>query len=475
MRISIIATIIALTTVSVLAGAQSAPPITKDISPAYKEAQWLPAQVPELASGGNWWNVYHDARLNELEQNLATSNLELKAAESRFQQARSLIAMNRATEAPIASVAPSIDNMRYSANRPYFSQLMVNGGTGAFTLPFDLSYEVDLWGRIHKMVASARDQAQASAADLANIRLILEAELAFDYFDLRSADAEAKILKEVVADRAQIAVIEQDLFDGGVVSQDDLSAAKENLHASRVRLEEISIRRAQDEHAIAVLGGKEPAQFTLPADAGLQDQTPEFSVGVPSVLLERRPDIAAQQRLVAAANEQIGIARTAYYPSFTLSAEAGLQGTSLWNWMNWPSRFWAIGGQLSQTLFDGSRRKANTALAQQQYDGAVANYRQTVLRAFQEVEDQLSTLQTLNAETRQQSAAAQEAEQRLSLISARYAGGISTQQSVLSSHLQVYSDQLALVDLDRRSLQASVSLIKATGGGWSNVQLAAIR
>ena len=455
MRNSILVTSIALSTLSALGGAQSAQPVKQEISPAYKEAQWLPAQVPELASGDNWWSVYHDARLNELEQDLAASNLELKVAESRFQQARSLIAMNRAAEAPTVSVSPSIDNIRYSANRPYFSQSMVNGGTGAFTLPFDFSYEVDLWGRIHKMVAAARDQAQASAADLASIRLILEAELAYDYFDLRSADAEANILKEAVADHEQIAVIEQDLFDGGVVSQDDLSAAKENLNQSRARLEEISIRRTQDEHAIAVLGGKEPAQFTLPADAGFQEQIP--------------------QRLVAAANEQIGIARTAYYPSFTLSAEAGLQATTLWNWMNWPSRFWAIGGQLTQTLFDGGRRKANTVLARAQYDGAVANYRQTVLRAFQEVEDQLSALQALNAETRQQSAAEQEAEQRLSLISVRYEGGISNQQSVLLSHLQVYSDQLALVDLERRRLQASVNLIKATGGGWSDAQLAQIR
>jgi len=475
MRNSILVTSIALSTLSALGGAQSAQPVKQEISPAYKEAQWLPAQAPELAHGDNWWSVYDDARLNELEQNLAASNLELKVAESRFQQARSLIAMNRAAEAPTVSVSPSIDNIRYSANRPYFSQSMVNGGTGAFTLPFDFSYEVDLWGRIHKMVAAARDQAQASAADLASIRLILEAELAYDYFDLRSADAEAKILNDAVADHTRIAVIEQDLFDGGVVSQDDLSAAKENLNQSRARLEEISIRRTQDEHAIAVLGGKEPAQFTLPADAGFQEQIPQISVGVPSVLLERRADISAQQRLVATANEQIGIARTAYYPSFTLSAEAGLQATTLWNWMNWPSRFWAIGGQLTQTLFDGGRRKANTALAQEQYDGAVANYRQTVLRAFQEVEDQLSALQTLNAETRQQSAAEQEAEQRLSLISVRYEGGISNQQSVLLSHLQVYSDQLALVDLDRRRLQASVNLIKATGGGWSDAQLAQIR
>jgi NodT family efflux transporter outer membrane factor (OMF) lipoprotein len=269
--------------------------------------------------------------------------------------------------------------------------------------------------------------------------------------------------------------IEQDLFDGGVVSQNELSVAKEDLNTSRVKLKEIAIRRTQDEHAIAVLTGKEPAQFSLPANVDFQNRIPEFSVGVPSVLLERRPDIAAQQRLVAAANEQIGIARTAYYPSFTLSAEAGLQGTSLWSWMNWPSRFWAIGGQLTQTLFDGGRRKANTALAQEQHDGAVANYRQTVLRAFGEVEDQLSTLQALNAELEQQSAATQEAEQRFSLVSARYEGGISSQQNVLNSHLQVYSDQLSLVDLKRRRLQASVVLIKAAGGGWSSAQLAKIR
>jgi NodT family efflux transporter outer membrane factor (OMF) lipoprotein len=474
MKASVFASLLAMVAIPIYSIAQSTQPAPV-FSASYKEAQWLPAQAPEIATGDAWWTVYNDARLNELEQELALSNFELKVAESRFQQARSLIAMNRAAQAPTVSVSPSIDNIRYSANRPYFSQSMVNGGTGAFTLPFDLSYEVDLWGRIHKMVAAARDQAQASAADVADVRLILEAELAFDYFDLRSADAEAKLWKQLVDDRTQTMTIEQDLFDGGVVSQNELSVAKEDLNTSRVKLKEIAIRRTQDEHAIAVLTGKEPAQFSLPANVDFQNRIPEFSVGVPSVLLERRPDIAAQQRLVAAANEQIGIARTAYYPSFTLSAEAGLQGTSLWSWMNWPSRFWAIGGQLTQTLFDGGRRKANTALAQEQHDGAVANYRQTVLRAFGEVEDQLSTLQALNAELEQQSAATQEAEQRFSLVSARYEGGISSQQNVLNSHLQVYSDQLSLVDLKRRRLQASVVLIKAAGGGWSSAQLAKIR
>lgn len=469
MKASNLALVLGLAATSILASAQSAPP---DVSPAYKEAQWLPAQAPALAADGNWWTLYHDARLNELEQNLAASNLELKVAESRFQQARSLIALNRAAEAPTVSVSPSVSNLRYSANRPYFSPSMVNDGVGSYTLPFDLSYEVDLWGRIHKMVAAARDQAQASAADLADVRLLLEAELAFDYFDLRSADAEAKLWRSTAADRERMAALEQDLFEGGVVAQDELSAAKESLAAARARLEEIGIERAQDEHALAVLAGKEPAQFALPVEADFQDQVPGFSVGVPSVLLERRPDIAAQQRLVAAANEQIGIARTAYYPSFTLSAEAGLQGTSLSNWMNWPSRFWAIGGELTQTLFDGGRRKANTALAREQYDGAVASYRQTVLRAFQEVEDQLSTLQVLNAELQQQTTATEEAEQRDALASVRYEGGINSLQNVLDAHLQVYSDQLALVDLKRRRMQASVGLIKATGGGWSNAQLA---
>ena len=474
MKSHVLMVILAVASASASCLAQSSHP-PQPVSASYKEAQWLPAQTPDLSTNTAWWAAYDDLQLNELEQQLSASNMELKVAESRFQQARSLIAMNRAAEAPTISVSPSIDNIRYSANRPYFSPSMVNGGTGAFTLPFDLSYEVDLWGRIHKMVAAARDQAQASAADLANVRLILEAELAFDYFDLRKADAENDLLKKIVTDREQMLAIEQDLFDGGVISQDELSAAKENLETARVKSEEINVKRAQDEHAIAVLIGKEPAQFALAEVSNHELSVPDISVGVPSLLLERRPDIASQQRLVAAANEQIGIAHTAYYPSFTLSAEAGLQGTTLWNWMNWPSRFWAIGGQLTQTLFDGGRRKANTALAQEQYDSEVANYRQTVLQAFREVEDELASLRALQTEHERQLSAMQDARDRLEITKVRLDAGMNTRMNLLVADLQIYTDQLDMIEIEKRQLQSSVILVKATGGGWNASQLSTIQ
>jgi len=466
-----IAVFLALTIAPALGVAQAVQP---PVSASYKEVQWLSTQTLAPATNSDWWMLYHDTRLNDLEQELGASNLELKVAESRFQQARSLIRMNRASEVPTLAVTPSISNVRDSTNRPYFSRSMANNGSGDFALPFDLSYEVDLWGRIHKMVAAARDQAQASAADLANVRLILEAELAFDYFDIRGADVESVLWRQTIATREQMLSMQQDLFNGGAIPQDDLSTTKEDLEASRVRLQEIVRQRAQDEHAIAVLIGKEPAQFALPAEDSLPVNIPNLSAGVPSVLLERRPDIASQQRLMAAANEQIGIARTAYYPSFMLSAQAGFESTSIWNWMNWPSRFWSIGGQITQTLFDGGHRKANASLAQEQYEATVANYRQTVLLAFQEVEDQLATLRDLSVERDHQSAATHEAEQRFSLASARYEGGIGSPQSVFSAQLQIYADQLALTDLHRRRLQASVGLIKATGGGWNNARLAAV-
>ena len=224
-----------------------------------------------------------------------------------------------------------------------------------------------------------------------------------------------------------------------------------------------------------MLTGIEPAQFSLAEVINYQASVPEASVGLPSVLLERRPDIAEQQRLVAAANEQIGIARTAYYPSFTLSAEAGLQGTTLWNWMNWPSRFWAIGGQLTQTLYDGGRRKANTALAQEQYDGAVSNYRQTALQAFREVEDELASLRALQTEHERQLSATQDARERLDISKVRLDAGMNTRMNLLAANLQVYADQLNVIEIEKRQLQSTVVLVKATGGGWSANKLSAIR
>lgn len=450
------------------------------MSDAYKESasqtpnadgQWTPAHPQDDSTRGAWWSVFKDSQLNALEEELTASNQDLKIAESRYSEARTLIRLNRAAEAPTITVSPSVASIRDSANRPYFSQSMVNNGTGDMVLPFDLSYEVDLWGRIRKQVKAARDQAQASAADRANVQLSLQAELAFDYFELRSADMEKVILDATVASLEKALQIEQSLYDGGVVSVSIVARANTRLEAARVQSTDIDAARSQFEHAIAVLTGKPPALFHIASEADYRIDLPQIPVGIPSELLERRPDISASERLVATANEQIGIARTAYYPSLNLGLEAGLEGSSILNWLNWPSRFWAIGTQMTQILYDGGRRKATSALAQEQYDAAVAAYRQSTLKAFQEVEDNLAALHTFGAEAQEQKSAISSTEQSLEVSTTRYEGGVDNYLEVLAAQTDVLADRGKSVEIDRRRMDATILLVKAIGGGWDTSKL----
>jgi NodT family efflux transporter outer membrane factor (OMF) lipoprotein len=327
--------------------------------------------------------------------------------------------------------------------------------SGDFLLSFDLSYELDLWGRIRRTVAAARDAAQATAADLETVQLSLQAELALDYFELRSADA------------LQLTV---NRFEGGAAPKSDVAQAQTQLETTRVQATDIAEQRAQFEHAIAILIGQPPATFSLPP-APLNLQPPTIPVGLPSQLLERRPDIAAAERRVAEANEQIGIARAAYFPTVVLGASAGFEGTSLSNWLNWPSLLWAVGASMTQTLFDGGRRRATSEAALANYDATVATYRQTTLTAFQQVEDNLVALRVLMQEVQQQQGAVAAAQESLQLFTNRYTGGVDTYLQVISAQTIALANERNTVDILRRRMDASVLLIKAIGGGWNIAHL----
>lgn len=453
-----------------------APPAFKE-QPSATENQaqdgWKPGQPADAALKGDWWTIYNDAGLNTLEAQVDTANQSLKAAEANFRAARAQIGYARSYEAPTIGVAPSVAAVRDSANQPYFSPTEVNDGEGNFSLPFDLNYEVDLWGRIRRGVTAAREQAQALDADLESVRLSLHAELAMDYFGLRTADAQTRLLEDTVKAYEQALQLTQDRFDGGAAPKSDVAQAQTQLDQANVQLTDLEVQRTQYEHAIAVLIGKAPAELTL-APIPLNQQAPvipQLPATVPAELLERRPDIASDERRMAAANEQIGIAQAAFYPTLSLSAIFGLQGTSAANWFNWPSRFWAVGPTFSQTLFDAGRRKSTKLTTEAQYDATVATYRQTVLTAFQQVEDNLAAERVLTHEADQQHHATASAEESLDLFQTRYEGGVDTYLQVVTWQTEALNNQRNDLTIMQRRLDASIQLIKALGGGWDTSKL----
>ena len=464
--------------VLLLTGCMIGPKYTKPdapLAPAFKETSkqqagdgWKVAQPSDGVLRKEWWETYDDVTLNELEDQVEPSNQTVKIAEANFRQARTAIRFNRSAEAPTIGTSPSIASIRDSAKQPYFPANLANDGTGDFTLPLDLSYEVDLWGRIRRSVTAAREGAQASAADLATVLLSIHAEVAIDYFEVRSADAQEKLLNDTVTAYQEALELTQNRFQGGAAPKSDVAQAQTQLDAARVLATDIKVQRAQYEHALAILIGKAPAVFSLPpVPLNIQPpQLPSVPVALPAQLLERRPDIAAAERRMAASNEQIGIAQAAYYPTLNLAAAAGLEGSSLLNWFNWPSRFWAVGPSLSETLFDGGRRRATTESARAGYDASVANYRQTVLTSFQQVEDNLVVLRELSTESAQQHEATASAEESLHLFQNRYAGGVDTYLQVVTSQTTALANERNDIDLMRRRFEANVLLIKAIGGGW---------
>lgn len=453
-------------------------PAFKEPGPAsFKEMDgWKTAQPNDQAIRGAWWELFEDPQLNGLEVQVDTANQTLQQAAANFAAARAAIRMRRANRAPTVTAGPTVGALRDSANQPYFNKTAANAGVGNFVLPFDLNYEVDLWGRVRRTVTSAIETAQASAADMETARLSLHAELAVDYFNLRSADTQESLLAQTVKAYQDALQLTQDRYEGGASPESDVTQARTLLLSAQAAMTDVAAQRAQYEHAIAVLMGKPPAALTLPA-LPLTARPPTLAAVpgvVPSQLLERRPDIAAEERRMAAANEQIGIAQAAFYPTLSLSAAAGFAGTSPLNWLTWPSRLWAVGPTLTQTLFDHGLRQGNSEIARDNYSAAVAAYRQTALTAFQEVEDNLAVLRELETEAQQQRQATESADQSLALFQARYEGGVDTYLQVITWQTAALQNERNDIDLMRRRLEADVLLIKALGGGWDTSKLPSV-
>ena len=440
---------------------------------AYKEAPppgegWKLAQPSDEMSRGKWWEIFGDPQLNALAAQVTVANQDLKVAEARFRQARAIIGFERASLFPTISAGVGITALRRSDNAAF--RIRSFPSTGDFLLSFDLSYELDLWGRIRRTVAAAREEAQATAADLATVQLSLQAELAMNYFQLRSADAQQRLLNETVKAFTDALQLTVNRFEGGAAPKSDVAQAQTQLETTRVQATDVAVQRAQFEHAIAVLIGQPPAAFSLPP-APLNLQPPPIPVGLPSQLLERRPDIAAAERRVAEANEQIGIAKAAYFPTVVIGASAGFEGASIEKWLQWPSLLWSVGASLTQTLFDAGRRNATSEAATANYDALVATYRQTTLTAFQQVEDNLAALRVLAQEAEEQRRAVAAAQESLQLATNRYEGGVDTYLLVITAQTIALTNELNAVNILLRRMNASALLIKAIGGGWDVASL----
>jgi NodT family efflux transporter outer membrane factor (OMF) lipoprotein len=438
--------------------------------PAFKEdAGWTAAQPADALVRGKWWQVYNDPQLNMLEEKINVSNESLKAAYEAYQSAHSQVKIQRADLFPTLGLNPSVARTQESLHRP----LVVPGTNslyGDFQLPGSASWEPDLWGRVRHLVEASRANAQASAADLETMSLSLHAELANDYFELRGLDLQKQLLDSTVVAFQKAVDLTRSRFKGGIASASDLALAQTQLDTTRAQDIDVGVARAQFEHAIATLTGEPASSFSLAA-APLAATPPSIPVGVPSLLLQRRPDIAASERRVAAANEQIGVARSAYYPTIVLSGGGGVESTSLGTLIQGPSALWSIGASASETIFDAGRRHAQNQQAQANYDQTVALYRQQVLQSFQDVEDNLAALRILEGESKAQQDAVADAQRSLNLSLTRYKGGLATYLEVITTQSTALADERTLADLQTRRMSASVLLVKAIGGSWDTTQL----
>jgi outer membrane protein, multidrug efflux system len=439
---------------------------------AYKETgDWKPAEPADAQFRGPWWTIFQDPDLDGLEAQVADANQDLKAAYARLLQARAATRIARADLFPTLSIGSSATRSRTSVNSPKFPAGAEPVGNN-FDLEADLSYEIDVWGRVRNAVASAKASQQASAADLATLNLAVHAELANDYFSLRSQDTQQQLLDQTVQDYSKALVLTRNLYGGGAAALTDVAQAQAQLETARTQAADIRLQRAQTEHAIAVLLGQNPSAFHLPAHPLLKSAAPPpIDAGLPSVLLERRPDVAAAERRTAAANAQIGVARAAYFPVFSLAAAAGFDSTSASNWLTAPSRLWSAGPAAGVlTVFDAGRHQAQSAQAKAAYDEEVADYRNTVLNAYREVEDNLAALGQLQQESISEAAAVDATAIALQQAQYRYKAGLVTYLEVSTAENTALQAQLADVSIQLRRLSASVLLVKALGGGWRDAE-----
>jgi NodT family efflux transporter outer membrane factor (OMF) lipoprotein len=438
---------------------------------AYKEVgNWKPAEPNDQNLGGTWWTIFQDPQLDALERQVDVSNQNLKAAAAQYQQARAVLRSARADYSPTVTAGLSSTRTRTSANRPPPNSIFNGITDNDFVLPFDFSYQVDVWGRVRRTVESNREQAQASAADLAAVNLSMHADLAIDYFQARSLDAEEQLLNSTVKQYEQALELTLSRFQGGVASEVEVQQAKTQLETVRAQAIDVGVLRAQFEHAVAILIGKPPAEFSLPP-LPLTAPPPHIPVSVPSELLERRPDIAAAERHVAAANAQIGVAKSAYYPTISLGATGGFESTNITTLLQGPSGLWSVGLSAVEILFDGGRRRALTDQARAAYDFQVAAYRQSVLTGFQQVEDNLAAVRILENEAKVQDEAVAAAQRSLDLSITRYKGGVTSYLEVTIAQSAALADQVTAVNILGRRMANTVLLIQALGGGWNRSNL----
>ncbi len=437
------------------------------IPPAYKESgAWQQAQPSEQAIGGDWWTIFNDPQLNALEQQVNVSNQNLKAADAQFRQARAVLRYYRADYYPTITGGASASRAHTSENRQPHSPTLAGRTFTDLLLPVTLSYQADVWGRVRRTVEAGREQVQASAADLAAVNLAMHADLTLYYFEARSLDAEEQLLNATVADYQRALQLTQNRYHGGLASGLDVQQAQAQLQATRAQAIDVGVLRAQYEHALATLVGTPAPSFTLPP-LPLSTPPPRIPAGLPSQLLERRPDIAAAERRVAAANAQVGIAATAYYPVVNLAAAAGFESGSITTLISGPSLFWSAGPVAAATLFDVGRRRALSEEARAAYDQTVANYRQTVLTSFQQVEDELAALTLLEQESQVQDEAVVAARKALAIATNRYQGGITSYLEVITAQNAALGNEVAAVNILGRRMAATVLLIQALGGGWN--------
>ncbi len=437
---------------------------------AYKEtpANWTVAAPQDQLPRGKWWEVYQDPQLNTLEEQIAVSNQNLKLAYQQYMVARDLTRQARSGLFPTIGVGATGSRQQLSRNRPTYTSLSPSLYSDT-VIEGTLSYEADLWGQVRRQIEAARETAQASAGDLENISLSLHSELATDYFALRGLDLQKKLDDTVVTYQKALDLTET-RFHGGVATSVDVAQAQTQLDTTRAQTIDVGVQRAQLEHAIAVLTGQPASNFSI-APSPLNATPPVIPLGLPSQLLERRPDIASSERKAAAANAQIGVAIAAYYPQLAFNTGGGLESSAISALFSGPSALWSVAGSAAETIIDGGRRRAVTQQARDNYQASVAVYRENVLEAFQQVEDNLAALRLLEQESAAQQAAVADAQKSLDLSTTRYKGGATTYLEVLTAQSIALSNERTAADLMTRRMTSSVLLVKALGGGWDRTQL----
>lgn len=441
----------------------------------YKEIagnnEWKMATPSDALMKGKWWEIFGDPELNRLEELISINNQNVKQAEASFRQALAVVSADHANYYPTIGSSPSITQSdNGGAGRGGTGVFAAGARTQTFDLPFTASWEPDLWGRVRLEVENASATAQEAAANLENARLSAQALLATDYFLIAGNDMQEAVLRDTISAYQKNLQLTINRFNGGVASRSDVTLAQTQLLGAQAQSTDLRITRAQDEHAIAMLTGQPPSAIEIPV-LKINGAPPPIPVAVPTALLERRPDIAANERAVAAANANIGLAQAAYYPTLTLSASAGFLSTTLQKLITWDARTWSAGPSVSQTLFDFGRRYAQLQGAQAAYDLTVASYRQTVLSAFQEVEDDLASLRYLAEEAQQQAEAVAAAELSLQLENDRYKAGTDSYLSVITTQTIALGDEQTAVTILQRRMTAAIDLVKAMGGGWDNNRL----